>query len=79
MSVRGTVWIYVDIFFAWLSMLLGLYLVDRLVDLAPILEEFMSRTQVGVVEVLITALLFLLWLIAWRILTVKAFRRIIGS
>ena len=79
MGVRGTVWIYVDIFFAWLSMLLGLYLIDRLVDLTPILEEFMSRTQVGVVEVLITALLFILWLIAWRILTVKAFRRIIGS
>jgi len=77
--VRGTVWIYVDIFFAWLSMLLGLYLIDRLVDLTPILEEFMSRTQIGVVEVLITALLFILWLIAWRILTVKAFRRIIGS
>ena len=77
--MRGATWIYADIFFAWLSMLLGLYLVDRLIDLTPVLEKFMSRAQIGVVEVLITAFLFLVWLIVWRTLTVKAFRRIIGS
>lgn len=77
--MKGTIWVYFDIVFAWATMLLGLYMIDLLVDFMQTLRGVLSNAQIGIIEVILTALLFLLWLAVWRTLTVKLFRRIIGS
>ena len=77
--MKGTIWVYLDILFAWATMLLGLYIIDLSIDFISTFEDVLSRAQIGIVEVFVTALLFLLWLTVWRTLTVKLFRVVIGS
>lgn len=78
--LRKTTWLYVNIAFAWVSMMTGLYLIKLLTALIDRLEgKVISTFYASVLDIAITILLFLLWLFLWRALTVKSFHMVLAG
>lgn len=74
--MKDTFWIYLNLLIAWISIITGFYLLATLVDY---MRRLSSSTILNLSEVLITVLLFLLWLFLWRLLTIKLFRNTISQ
>jgi uncharacterized membrane protein len=72
--LKTTLWIYVNLLMAWTSMLVGLYSLSALISY---MRQFSGSMLLNICEVLITVLLFLLWLFLWRFLTIKLFKNVI--
>ncbi|MBS7612074.1 hypothetical protein KEJ27_07740 [Candidatus Bathyarchaeota archaeon] len=74
--LKDTFWIYINLLIAWISIMIGFYLLATLVNY---MRQFGGSTLLNTLEVLITVLLFLLWLFLWRLLTTKFFKNVIGK
>ncbi len=61
---------------AWITLMVGLYLLNTLVNY---MRKLSGAMLLNILEVLITVLLFLLWLFLWRLLTIKFFKDVIGK
>ncbi|MEM1569182.1 MAG: hypothetical protein QXM89_00670 [Candidatus Bathyarchaeia archaeon] len=74
--MRDTYWIYMNLFIAWFSILIGFYLLSILVNYT---RQFNGSIFINVFEVLMAVVMFLLWLTLWRLITIRLFKRIIGK
>lgn len=73
--MRDTYWIYMNLFMAWFSILIGFYLLSILVNYVRRLN---GSIFTNISEVLMAVVMFLLWLALWRFITIRLFKKTMG-